>query len=125
MLRRVYFLLMLIEDDDNQGEKTEEEKNEEGLKPKRKNKKAEARVIPIDRFPGDEAPPLEVPYYTIEMIFNTRNVYANRQHHDPTKIYYNIYNPFFTSLTNLGKSGILISTKKCQQRRIQTITMEV
>ncbi len=27
------------------------------------------------------------------MIFNTRNVYANRQHHNPAKIYYNLYNP--------------------------------
>jgi hypothetical protein len=115
----------LIEEDDNQGEKTEEEKNEEGLKPKRKNKKAEARVIPIDRFPGDEAPPLEVPYYTIEMIFNTRNVYANRQHHDPTKIYYNIYNPLFISLIGLGRSGILLLIKRHHQRRTQMTTMEV
>lgn len=95
MPRRVCGVFNRIGEDEIQGEKPgEEEKNEEGLKRRKKNKKAEARVIPIDRFPNDpDEIPLEVPYATIEMIFNTRNVYANRQHHDPTKIYYNIYDP--------------------------------
>ena len=77
--------------DKNEGE--EEEKKEE-LKLKKKSKKAEARVIPIERFPGDDdfnRP--EIPYGSIEIIFNTRNAYANRQHHDPSRIYYNIYDP--------------------------------
>ncbi len=77
-----------------QGEKPEEKTAEEALKPRKKNKKSEARVIPIERFPGDAGPPVDIPYGTIEIIFNTRNAYANRQHHDPTKIYYNIYDPY-------------------------------
>jgi len=94
MLLKVFLLILIvfIEEEDNVGDK--EEGKDAELKPTKKNKKADARVIPIDRFPGDDMPPIELPYATIEMVFNTRNVYANRQHHDPTKIYYNIYDPY-------------------------------
>jgi hypothetical protein len=95
-------------------EERDEEKREDGgeeqikrSKPKKKNKKAEARMIPITRFTSDPneddiGEKEELPYATIETVFNTRNAYLNRQHHDPTKIYYNLYDPYAPSRLRAG-----------------------
>lgn len=32
------------------------------------------------------------PYYSIEMIFNNKNIYANVGHHSPEQIYYHLHN---------------------------------
>lgn len=106
--------------------KIEEEEGQEGLggevkeknevKQTKKNKKAEARVIPIGSFGGEDNTTLEVPYATIELIFNTRNAYANRQHHDPAKIYYNLYDPYISMLILIEKNGIHLLIKEFHQK---------
>lgn len=36
---------------------------------------------------------VEVPYRTIDIIFNNKNIFLNLQHFDPSRILYDIYNP--------------------------------
>ena len=42
-------------------------------------------------FTNNNAAPL--PYRTIDVIFNNRNIFLNHQHFDPNRIYYDIWNP--------------------------------
>ena len=39
----------------------------------------------------DDETPLNIPYETVDVIFNDKNIFANSQHHSPDKIYYDLY----------------------------------
>jgi len=57
------------------------------------NKGDEKNFLPVDIFTekGEIVPDVQMPYETIDLIFNNNNIYANCQYHDPSNIYYNFY----------------------------------
>lgn len=63
-----------------------ENKNEEELK---NQNNFQSLIQEPKVFKG--VPVVEVPYRTIDVIFNNKNIYMNLQHFDPTRILYDIY----------------------------------
>lgn len=58
------------------------------------NKGNEKNFLPVDIFKdnsGQPVPDIQLPYETIDLIFNQNNIYANCQYHSPDQIYYNLY----------------------------------
>lgn len=60
--------------------------------------KLEAHRKPIEEFYDEKGEKIvedfnDLPYATIELMANNRNVFANLNNHDPSKIYYHIHKP--------------------------------
>ncbi len=54
-------------------------------------KKEQASREDAHRLPQKFKPEVELPYKTIDVIFNHENIWSNTQCSDPAKIYYNIH----------------------------------
>ena len=54
---------------------------------KKKASRDDKHLLPHDKW----VPPKECDYGHIDLIFNSKNIWANLQHHDPCRIYYHLH----------------------------------
>lgn len=80
-------------------------KAQDAIREKNERVREDKHLLPIDKFADPDQPPKngktthvvdsfsKLPFGTIDLIFNHKNVWANLQNPNPSKIYFHIHDP--------------------------------
>lgn len=86
-------------DDEEEGGSKDKKANkffqqEEAKRKERERMKEDKHLLGEDRFykGGKKVNMITLPFATIDLVFNQKNIWGNMQNSDPTKIYYHLHN---------------------------------